>query len=254
MIPSYRKIRKQLADDNQFFKYSRYAIGEIVLVVIGILIAIQINNWHKAKEKNELKNIYLSRLIYDIQSDTSNIAFVRSEIDINQAVIKALISKINLDAESEGLDTLFYNYFERGWIISEFITTSSTYTDLSQTGNMNIFNNAELVDEVIQYYSWMSQLESSNNVNKSWITPLDQDLAKSTAAFELDPATSGLFAHKNKKDALNNLNMNRELIERNAAGHYWINQSLSDNLLAMHRLCLNLLESLEKEYELTNSK
>ena len=54
MIPFYRKIRKNLADDNQFFKYSRYAIGEILLVVVGILIALQINNWHKANEKNEI--------------------------------------------------------------------------------------------------------------------------------------------------------------------------------------------------------
>jgi hypothetical protein len=252
MIPFFRKLRKKLADDNHFLKYSRYAIGEIVLVVVGILIALQINNWHKSNEKNELKSVYLSRLIYDIKSDTTNIAFVRSELELNQATIHALIKKINTNASLEELDTLFYNFFERGWIISEFIPTSNTYTDLSQTGNMNIFNNPDLIDEVIQYYSWMTQVENSNNVNKDWITPLDQEVAQITAAFELDPATSALFSHKDRKDALRNLSMNRELIERNAAGHYWINQSLSSNLLEMHTLCIYLLETLEKEYELTN--
>ena len=44
MIPFFRKIRKKLADNNQFLKYSRYAVGEILLVVIGILIALQVNN------------------------------------------------------------------------------------------------------------------------------------------------------------------------------------------------------------------
>ncbi len=44
MLPFFRKIRYRLAQDNQFFKYSRYTIGEIVLVVIGILIALYINN------------------------------------------------------------------------------------------------------------------------------------------------------------------------------------------------------------------
>ena len=53
MINFFRGIRKQLADDNHFFKYSRYAIGEIILVVIGILIALSINNW------NELRKIHL---------------------------------------------------------------------------------------------------------------------------------------------------------------------------------------------------
>ena len=52
MIPFFRKIRKTLADDNKPIKYFRYAIGEIVLVVIGILIALSINNWN---EKQKLK-------------------------------------------------------------------------------------------------------------------------------------------------------------------------------------------------------
>ncbi len=53
MIPFFRKIRKKLADNNQFFRYSRYAVGEIVLVVIGILIALYINNWNEKRKKRE---------------------------------------------------------------------------------------------------------------------------------------------------------------------------------------------------------
>ena len=51
MIPFFRKIRYRLAKDNQFLKYSRYAIGEIVLVVIGILIALQVNNYNEKRKK-----------------------------------------------------------------------------------------------------------------------------------------------------------------------------------------------------------
>jgi len=50
MINFFRKIRKQLADDNKPLKYFRYAIGEIVLVVIGILIALSINNWNEDRK------------------------------------------------------------------------------------------------------------------------------------------------------------------------------------------------------------
>lgn len=49
MLAFFRKIRWRLAENNQFFKYSRYAIGEIVLVVIGILIALYINNWNQQR-------------------------------------------------------------------------------------------------------------------------------------------------------------------------------------------------------------
>ena len=50
MIPFFRKIRKKMADDNRPLKYARYAIGEIVLVVIGILIALQVNNWNEQRK------------------------------------------------------------------------------------------------------------------------------------------------------------------------------------------------------------
>lgn len=50
MIPIFRKTRKQMADDNKPLKYIRYAIGEIILVVRGILIVLQINNWNEERK------------------------------------------------------------------------------------------------------------------------------------------------------------------------------------------------------------
>ncbi len=61
MINFFRRIRKKMADDNKPIKYMRYAIGEIILVVIGILIALQINNWNEdRKELNEEQKIVFS--------------------------------------------------------------------------------------------------------------------------------------------------------------------------------------------------
>jgi len=54
MIKFFRKIRQQLIAQNKFTKYLLYAIGEIILVVIGILIALQVNNYNEAK-KQEIK-------------------------------------------------------------------------------------------------------------------------------------------------------------------------------------------------------
>ncbi len=70
MLPFFRKIRWRLAQDNQFWKYSRYAIGEIVLVVIGILIALQINNWNEEKKKHENFLNNLRGMRNDLISDT----------------------------------------------------------------------------------------------------------------------------------------------------------------------------------------
>ncbi len=249
MIKLFRHIRKDLMEKNKTGKYLKYAIGEIVLVVIGILIALSINNWNESRKYNQLKETYLQRLVNDIEQDTITINYIIDEIEIAQDIINGLIKSIGSNMNETELDSLFTNYFTRGWIIQEFIPTNNTYIDLSQTGNMNIIKNSALIDEIIEYYGYVKAIDNSNNVNKNWITPLDLELAKSTAAFEIDPTTSVLFSHKNRLEALKDIQSHRELIERNAAGHYWINQSLSGNLIALKGVCINLLKSIHNEIE-----
>ncbi len=63
MIKFFRKIRYDLMEKNKTGKYFKYAIGEIVLVVIGILIALQINNWNeKTRKYNAIAQNYLNSL------------------------------------------------------------------------------------------------------------------------------------------------------------------------------------------------
>jgi hypothetical protein len=63
MIKFFRKIRQKLLSENKFSKYLLYAIGEIVLVVIGILIALQINNWNN-NHKLEKEEIQLMKSLH----------------------------------------------------------------------------------------------------------------------------------------------------------------------------------------------
>jgi len=247
MLPVFRKTRLQLAKDNQFFNYGRYAVGEIVLVVIGILIALQINSWNESKENEKLKAIYIQRLIRDVEQDTIIIENVQREIQRAQRSISQFILAMDNPNDRLSTDTIFANFFERGWIISEFVPVKNTYIQLSQTGNMKMLNNASLVDEIIRYYRFIQQLENSNTVNKNWITPIDQEVAVATPAFELDPSTRDLFRAKNHDKAIEDILKNRDLLERNAAGHFWINQSLSNNLIAINGLSKKLLTSLKNE-------
>ena len=69
MIKFFRQIRQKLLQENRFSKYLLYAIGEIILVVIGILIALQINNWNERRKTNENIKIYHQNLIENLQTD-----------------------------------------------------------------------------------------------------------------------------------------------------------------------------------------
>ncbi|MFK2820505.1 DUF6090 family protein [Flavobacteriaceae sp. LMIT009] len=247
MIKFFRRIRQKLLSENRFNKYLLYAIGEILLVMVGILLALQVNNWNLKRKNNQLKQTYLERIVNDIKQDTININNILSEIIQNQSVIHDLTKSIRTLSDYSILDSVFTNYFTNGWIISEYISTDNTYIDLSQTGNMNILKNDELVDKIIAYYGYIKQVDNFHTVNKNWITPLDLEVAKLTSAFEIDPATSDLFLHKERIEALKNIQNQADLMERNAAGHYWINQSLYNNLSALKGVSKKLLKDLSNE-------
>ncbi len=70
MIKFFRKIRQNLLIENKTGKYFKYAIGEIILVVIGILIALQINNWNENRKAEKIELTYLIRLKNDLEKDT----------------------------------------------------------------------------------------------------------------------------------------------------------------------------------------
>ena len=81
-----RKIRRQLADDNKPLKYLRYAIGEIVLVVIGILIALQVNNWNDRLKERSIEIKILQEILSNLEHD---LVEIRSDIGVMDSVNKA---------------------------------------------------------------------------------------------------------------------------------------------------------------------
>ena len=86
MIPFFRKIRKKMADDNKPIKYARYAIGEIVLVVIGILIALQINTWNEERKTRIIETKTLKEIRANLELD---LVEINSDIAIMDSISRA---------------------------------------------------------------------------------------------------------------------------------------------------------------------
>ena len=84
MLKFFRRIRQQLISEGKTGKYLKYAIGEIVLVVIGILIALQINNWNQEKKENQFEIKMLTELQTGINH---NLSQLRRAIGTNENAI-----------------------------------------------------------------------------------------------------------------------------------------------------------------------
>ena len=148
MINFFRKIRKQLADDNKPFKYLRYAIGEIILVVIGILIALSINNWNEDRKQENLKQRLYVELYESIKSDTVDYNDDLKDLKSVVLNVKLLKEKIKLDEPyTPGLDTSLA-------IIGLIRSNEANYTILTRISNVGIeiIDNVNLRNEFIHYY------------------------------------------------------------------------------------------------------
>lgn len=97
MIKIFRKIRQNLLIENKFSKYLLYSIGEIVLVVIGILIALQINNWNEERVANISENKALVALKNEFDQNIERFQFIIKERDSAQVVLRTYFDIIAND-------------------------------------------------------------------------------------------------------------------------------------------------------------
>ncbi|WP_339666168.1 DUF6090 family protein [Maribacter arcticus] len=95
MIKFFRKIRQNLLSEGKTRKYLKYAIGEIVLVVIGILIALQINNWNEDRKSEAKKQDYYVQLLDDLNSDIISAQNTIEEFSNHQKEYNDYISSYN---------------------------------------------------------------------------------------------------------------------------------------------------------------
>jgi sensor domain CHASE-containing protein len=115
MIKFFRKIRKKMLAENKFSKYLLYAIGEIILVVIGILIALSINNWNERRKESDLKNIYSTRLINDLKKDISTININITRAEKAQSLIMNFTESLDSEISLSERITITEKYFTEGW-------------------------------------------------------------------------------------------------------------------------------------------
>ena len=157
MIKFFRKIRQNLLMENKTGKYFKYAIGEIVLVVIGILIALQLNTWKEANAERKLEKAYIVSLIEDIKKDTNNFS---TTIDLNEQRMKSLDSFASMCFNyKESNDPKFFGMYFASIIHPDFVSqTDRTLVQLRNAGGMRLITKKITADSIVQYEDYFSRL------------------------------------------------------------------------------------------------
>lgn len=167
MIKFFRRIRQNLLSEGKTGKYLKYAIGEIILVVIGILIALQINNWNENRLKKEASLNYLKQIKSELVLD---IEFLNDELKTSQNSINYLNSISEGKYDNIDLSKLLYSLSQNlshrnfGTSYNKFLGTGNTEyidDDLNKNLQSYYFASCTNYNEVAEFH----QKFTSDNID-----------------------------------------------------------------------------------------
>lgn len=181
MLKFFRKIRQNLIAKGDVKRYLLYTIGEILLVVIGILFALQINTWNNNRIDRKLEKVYLKRLVQDLNADlldaNETIDYCYRRLLLAEKVIDTLGGKSISDwphykmalANYSDIAALMAKPFGKTLtdirMYHQFDGTKVTFQELLTNGKLDIIRNKALKENIQHHYnSLQSKLHTQRMV------------------------------------------------------------------------------------------
>jgi hypothetical protein len=205
MIKFFRRIRQQLLSENKFSKYLLYAIGEIILVVIGILIALQINNNNNYNEQRKIEREYLISLQSEFKSNLDKLHLSINDNEIRIKALKDLLTLFDISVldsvSNKSISLMIHPIF--GTDLS-YKPSLGVLSDIISSGKLNIILNKNLRQKLASFESSIDYLkiqeEEANNIKQSLKSMLFKELSIRTVQKDLGK----LFENPSISDRVNN--------------------------------------------------
>ena len=174
--------------EKRMARFWSYALGEILLLVIGILIALQINNWNEDRKERKLAATYLDNLELDLQADLQSISLAIEDLEFYEQEgrysLEVLEGNVDVvDKDQFILSLIWNNHFHL------FEQSRSTYEDLIGSGNIRLITNNNLKVALSKYYlenDWMAQF-GQRAKDTYWYLMREEMLSS------IDPAIMSIF-------------------------------------------------------------
>tara|TARA_R110002049_G_C9030137_1_gene551975 strand:+ start:245 stop:1036 length:792 start_codon:yes stop_codon:yes gene_type:complete len=155
MIKFFRKLRQRLLTENKFSKYLLYALGEILLVVIGILIALSINNWNENSKNERLETNYLIRISKNLDNDFLEFDdAIKLAQERNNRVLFLQEALENPELVQDSSDYFVQSIITAGYTYIPVISNHS-FEELKSSGRLALIQNEELRVLIAKYYDFV---------------------------------------------------------------------------------------------------
>lgn len=207
MIRYLRQIRRQLMRGGQIRKYLLYAVGEILLVVVGILLALQVNNWNEERQLRAEERTALSELQADLRTNVRRLdnclAYDRSVVRSLDMILDHLDNELPYELQLESHFPLIIE-----WCAYDYV--DSAYENLKFTHGLDLVSNDSLREELIYVHESLSPFATGNvdgdeaTLNQEITLPLFTELFSLSS--DLESATpldyKALFENEKLKTVL----------------------------------------------------
>ena len=168
MLGFLRRIRRTLIEEGHLRKYLTYAVGEILLVMIGILLALQVNNWNESRKAELDLQLLVSNLKQEFETNAVELAQTKILVQSTMNATKGLLSKIGdteLRISESELDSLIdVSFFWPTWL-----PTNNVLEELKNSGKLSSLNHEEIQDLLFKWerlfldiHDWNRRMEEGS--------------------------------------------------------------------------------------------
>jgi hypothetical protein len=146
--------------ENRVSKYLLYAIGEIILVVIGILIALQINNWNEDRKAKIVEDSFFANILIDLEKDDAKLTYYNTFYTKRIRYLDTLLTYVRNPNKKMGIEK-FGMYVEPLFYAADPTNNNTTFESAKASGTFNNFREKEIIENLSVYYADFTLIEKS---------------------------------------------------------------------------------------------
>lgn len=161
MLTFFRRLRQELLAKGSASTYLKYALGEIILVVIGILIALQINNWNETRKEQIRSKEYHERIYQDLallNQRTESLFELSTNVlkSITKSVELLEVGRIETEEERKTFDFALLWFSRTTYQLPHL----ATYEEMKGNGDLNLIYDVQLRYKLTDFYNYLGQVET----------------------------------------------------------------------------------------------
>lgn len=168
MIHLFRKIRQKFIKEKRLSNYLAYAVGEVLLVVIGILLALQFSNWNQKKSEIKKEIWYLDNIANDMFYQKDGLVELKTNFEETLTIANKLLLDYKINNGFVGIDSLSFK-LNKLMITYSYPNIDNTYRELLSSGKVNLIENDDILADIIDFYLNSNEIVTQFKTNEKQV-------------------------------------------------------------------------------------